>query len=73
MGKSRSVQVQTAVAVLRLRYLLRETTEQFAEEVVTAAFQSTQGGIQYLELIQQEAIKLMEKAPPTRGRGPIPG
>ena len=57
-----AVQIRTAVAVLRLRYLLRETTEQFTEEVVMAAFQSAQGGIQWLEPMQQEAIKLMEKA-----------
>ena len=56
--------VRTALVVLRLRYLLRETTEQFAGEVVMAAFQSTQGGIQYLEPMQRGAFKLMGMAQP---------
>ena len=46
-----AVQIRTAIAVLRLRYLLRESTEQFAKEVVMAAFQPSQGGIQWLEPI----------------------
>jgi hypothetical protein len=64
-----AVQVCTGVAVLRLRYLLRETTDQFAEEVVMAAFRPAPGGIQWLEPIQQEAIKLMDRALP---RGNMP-
>ena len=65
-----AVEIRTAVAVLRLRYLLKETTEQFAEEVVMAAFQPAQGGIQWLEPIQKEAIDLMEKAQPRANMPP---
>jgi hypothetical protein len=50
---------------LRLRYLLTDTTEQFAEEVVMAAFEPDQGGIKWIEPINQEAIKLMDRAQPT--------
>ncbi|MDA1271244.1 MAG: helicase-related protein [Chloroflexi bacterium] len=60
-----AVQVRTAVAVLRLRYLMREATDQFAEEVIMAAFQPDQGGIRWLEPLQQEAIRLMENAQPS--------
>jgi superfamily II DNA or RNA helicase len=64
------VNIRTAVAVLRLRYLLKETTEQFAEEVVMAAFQPDQGGIKWIEPINQEAIKLMDEAQPTANMPP---
>ena len=60
-----AVQIRTAVAVLRLRYLLKETTEQFAEEVVMAAFRPGESGIKWIEPFNQEAIKLMDLATPT--------
>ncbi len=46
--------------LLRLRYLIREGGgEQFAEEVVAAAFQRVRGQIKWLEPYQEIALKLL--------------
>ena len=66
-----AVETRTTVVVLRLRYLLKDATEQFAEEVVMGAFHSGQDGIQWIEPIQPEALKLMSEAKPTRNMEPV--
>jgi hypothetical protein len=66
-----AVETRTAVVVLRLRYLLKDTTEQFAEEVVMGSFHPAQDGIQWIEPIQPEALKLMAGARPTLNMPPV--
>ena len=66
-----AVETRTAVVVLRLRYLLRDTTEQFAEEVVMGSFHPAQEGIRWIEPIQPEALKLMAGAKPTLNMPPV--
>ena len=54
---------RTFVILLRLRYLLQEDgRDQFAEEVVAAAFQRVSGAIQWLHPFQSEALKLLSRA-----------
>jgi len=56
---------RTAVVVLRLRYLLEETArQQFAEEVVVAAFQRTGDGIAWLQPLDSEGLRLLKEATP---------
>jgi len=60
-----AVQVRTAVVVLRLRYLLEETArQQFAEEVVVAAFQRTGDGVAWLQPLDSEGLRLLKEATP---------
>jgi hypothetical protein len=57
---------RTTVVILRLRYLMEEDgRQQFAEEVVAAAFQRVQGNIEWLEPFQEEALKLLSDAKAT--------
>jgi hypothetical protein len=65
-----AVQIRTAVAVLRLRYLLEETTQQFGEEVVVAAFQRSGQGIEWLHPLQSEALKLITATKVTANMAP---
>ena len=57
-----AVNVRTAVVVLRLRYLLEETTQQFAEEVVVAAYQRGDGGVRWLQPLNKEGLRLLSDA-----------
>jgi len=57
-----SVDIRTAVLVLRLRYLLEETTQQFAEEIVVAAFKRGEDDLQWLQPLDEEGLKLLSKA-----------
>ena len=57
------VERRTFVLLLRLRYLLHEDgRDQFAEEVVAAAFQRVAGAISWLNPYQEEALKLLSGA-----------
>ena len=60
-----AVSRRTAVLLLRLRYLLREATEQFAEEIAVAAFERRDGAIGWLEPLESQGRDLMESAQPT--------
>ena len=54
---------RTAILVLRLRYLVKAESQQFAEEVVTAAFQREDGGtIRWLTPLQGAALRLLRDA-----------
>ncbi|MCH8066235.1 MAG: DEAD/DEAH box helicase [Chloroflexi bacterium] len=64
------VSVRTTVLVLRLRYLLEEATQQFAEEIVVAAFTRTAGGIEWLEPFQDQALTLLSEATPAANMAP---
>ncbi len=55
------VGVRTVVLVARLRYLLQATTEQFAEEVVVAAFRRDEDGIDWLEPLEEEGLRLLSQ------------
>jgi hypothetical protein len=56
---------RTAVLLLRLRYLLREQeTDQFAEEVVLAAFEPREGRPAWLEPLDSAARDLLARARP---------
>ena len=55
-----AVNRRTFALLLRLRYLIREGgSEQFAEEVVAAAFQRVGGQIRWLEPYQETALQLL--------------
>ena len=57
-----AVSERTALLVLRLRYLLRESgAEQFAEEVVLASFER---GLHWREPLQEQALALLGEARP---------
>jgi len=57
-----SVSVRTAAVVLRLRYLLEEATQQFAEEIVVTAFRNDDKGIQWLRPLEEEGLRLLSRA-----------
>jgi superfamily II DNA or RNA helicase len=59
-----AVRARTAVILLRLRYLLEEAAQQFAEEVLVAAFRRAGEGIEWLRPFQPEALKLLSEARP---------
>jgi superfamily II DNA or RNA helicase len=59
------VAMRTAVLILRCRYQLIEATEQFAEEVVTAAFQrSANDNLQWLQPLQETGLNLLKTVTP---------
>ncbi|MGI8916660.1 MAG: helicase-related protein, partial [Chloroflexota bacterium] len=61
---TRAVQRRTIVALLRLRYLLREQAETFAEEVVLAAAERREGTLVWLEPLEDSARDLLDQAIP---------
>jgi superfamily II DNA or RNA helicase len=60
-----AVETRTAVAVLRLRYLLEESSQQFAEEVVVAAFRRGANGLDWLQPFEKEGLGLLSNAKPS--------
>jgi superfamily II DNA or RNA helicase len=61
-----AVQTRTGVAVLRLRYLLEESSQQFAEEVVVAAFRRVSGGgVEWLQPLEKEGLRLLAESKPS--------
>jgi hypothetical protein len=65
-----AVQIRTAITMLRFRYLLREQVEEFAEEIVLAAFQRQEGGLAWLEPLSETARQLIEVARPIANMPP---
>jgi superfamily II DNA or RNA helicase len=61
---TRAVTLRTGVVLLRLRYLLHERVEEFAEEVVLAAFQRREGRLVWLDPFDSAARELMDQAEP---------
>lgn len=60
-----AVTARTGVALLRIRYVLRESAEdQFAEEVVFAAFDRAMEGIRWIEPLAERARGLLEATLP---------
>jgi len=59
-----AVALRTAVALLRLRYLLKEQGETFAEEVVLAAFQRRDGKLLWLDPPEGAGRELLSRARP---------
>ena len=57
-----AVNQRTAILTLRLRYVIEERSSQFAEEVVSAAFQARNGGLSWLSPLQDEALRLVRSA-----------
>ncbi len=55
---------RTGVALLRLRYSLRAETDEFAEEVVLAAFGRSEGRVQWLEPLNSAGRELLETSQP---------
>jgi hypothetical protein len=63
---TKDVPVRTAILVLRLRYLLEEgAAQQFAEEVVVAAFRRHGETIEWVAPIQDEGLRLLREAQPS--------
>ena len=58
------VERRTAVLVLRLRYLIEAESQQFAEEVVAAAFRGDGDDLRWLSPLQDEAFRLLRDAEP---------
>ena len=58
---TKAVDRRTAVLILRLRYLIESEGQQFAEEVVAAAFRRD-GGALRLSPLQDEALRLLRGA-----------
>jgi superfamily II DNA or RNA helicase len=54
----------TGLALLRFRYRLREATEEFAEEIVLAAFERGEGGPRWLEPLDTAGRNLADAAQP---------
>jgi len=65
-----TVQRWTGVALLRVRYLLREAVDVFAEEVVLAAFERREGRLVWLEPLDSVARDLLAAAQPTANMPP---
>ncbi len=59
---TRAVDRRAAVLLLRLRYLIDDGVPQYAEEVVTAAFQNSAGAIQWIGGLDDEPLRLLEAA-----------
>jgi len=58
-----AVRTRTAVAVLRLRYLLKESTDQFAEEVLTVGYtEGADGNLEWSDSIGDMALELLSGA-----------
>jgi superfamily II DNA or RNA helicase len=64
-----AVSLRTAVLLLRLRYLLKEQVEEFAEEIVLAGFQRQKDKLVWLEPLDQAARTLVETA---KAAAPMP-
>ncbi len=59
---TKAIERRTAVLILRLRYLIDSDAQQFAEEVVLAAFSSDGGELRWLTPLQGEAVRLLRDA-----------
>jgi superfamily II DNA or RNA helicase len=64
-----AVEIRTAIALLRLRYILRDRAEEYAEEVVLAAFRRERGRPEWLEPWER-ARELLETARPAANMEP---
>ncbi len=60
---SDAVARRTALVLLRIRYLLREEVEEFAEEVVMAAFEQRRNQLEWLTPLSEHANALVESRP----------
>lgn len=65
-----TVRLRTAVLMLRFRYLLREQVEEFAEEIVLAAFQRPEDKLTWLEPLDEAARHLLQAASPVANMPP---
>ena len=68
---TRAVERRTAVVILRLRYLVEAEGQQFAEEVVPAAFQRDGDKVRWLSPLQDEALRLLSDAEPAANMPPV--
>ena len=59
-----AVTLRTGVLLLRLRYLLHEQVDEFAEEVVLAAFARREGRLAWLEPLDRAGAELLTRARP---------
>lgn len=59
-----AVATRTAVVLLRLRYLLHERADGFAEEIALAAFERRDGAVMWLDPPNERARDLLEGAKP---------
>lgn len=57
-----AVDRRTAVLLLRLRYVIDDGASQYAEEVVTAAFQRIAAGIHWIGGLDDEPLRLLRQA-----------
>lgn len=64
------VTTRTALMLLRFRYLLTEETEEFAEEIVVAAFRRADGDLRWLEPFGTAAQELLDASRPAANMPP---
>jgi SnoaL-like domain len=57
-----AVRVRTVLLLLRLRYTLEEEVEEFAEEIVLAAFERREGGLHWLEPLENAGREIAAAA-----------
>ncbi len=65
-----AVSLRTAILLLRCRYLLKEQVEEFAEEVVVAAWERQEGKLRWLEPLESAARRLLTTARPVANMPP---
>jgi hypothetical protein len=65
-----AVRLRTVLALLRLRYTLEEETEEFAEEVVLAAFERREGRLHWLEPLETTGREIAAAARPVSNVSP---
>ena len=68
---TRVVDRRTAVVILRLRYLVEAEGQQFAEEVVPAAFQRDGSALRWLSPLQDQSLRLLSGAEAAANMSPI--
>jgi len=59
-----AIRFRTVLVLLRLRYTLEEEVEQFAEEVVLAAFERRDGGLHWLDPLETAGREIAAAARP---------
>jgi superfamily II DNA or RNA helicase len=63
---------RTAVVLLRIRYIMREATEEFGEEIVLAAFEQEAAAIRWLTPLADRARQLLDSRSARGVNMPIP-
>jgi hypothetical protein len=66
-----AVRLRTVLVLLRLRYTLEEEAEEFAEEVILAAFERRDGRLHWLEPLESAGREIAAAAQPVANVDPV--